>query len=334
MFGRFRGKLSQNTPREKVVAPSPSPQVQSVAPDAPVVADPLSQRISRVPAEETSPTPAGVAAKTATPDTTIEQVSTRIYAQSEIEGDRQSVLDAVTFHGPVTLPDVVQALRDYGLAIFPSLYGPEQLEVILQEYNDLMENGEELARGIDARTETPAASYALRLLRKSLPPERFSQLHALFGSEIIHEITKQIFMGQKFDFNDHLYAQWTDHTDVPASGVLHWDRQLTLKSWLYVTDGEDGYGAMRAGVGSNRWLRYVREDAMFDGERYKSIDNSVAEDAAPIVSTGGPAGTFFLFVTDTAHGASPVGPGKRRNIIRAQSRPERIAQWAAWANKI
>jgi len=42
----------------------------------------------------------------------------------------------------------------------------------------------------------------------------------------------------------------------------------------------------------------------------------------------------FLFVTDTAHGATPVDQGKRRNIIRARSRPHRVQQWAAWASKI
>lgn len=299
-----------------------------------VVHDPLAARISIEPAQNKQDFVAAAPQETADPEAVINNIIESIRKNTGLNQNEAALLDAVTFRETTTLSDIVASLRTYGLAIFPSLYDAEQLQAITQEYNDLMDNGENLARGVDARADTPAASYALRLLRKALPTERFSHLHALFGSDIIHEITKQIFMGQKFNFNDHLYAQWTDHTDAPASGVLHWDRQLTLKSWLYVTDGRDDFGAMRAGAGSNRWLRYLREDAMFNGLSYKSIDNSVAENAAPIVSTGGPAGTFFLFVTDTAHGASPVAKGKRRNIIRAQSRPDRIAQWAAWANKI
>lgn len=91
---------------------------------------------------------------------------------------------------------------------------------------------------------------------------------------------------------------------------------------------------MRAGAGTAAWLRYIREDAMFDGIPYGKIVNQVEEGGFPVVSTGGPAGTFFLFVTDVAHGASPVAPGKRRNIMRSRSRPVRVRQWASWASKL
>lgn len=340
MFRLLKKNLRKNDVQEEAITTVSkdtvpvAPKVEDPVVTTVVVHDPLAARISIEPEQNTQDFVAATAQKPADPEAVIENITESVRKGTGLNQDEATLLDAVTFRETAALSDIVASLRTYGLAIFPSLYDAEQLHAVTQEYNDLMDNGEDLARGVDARADTPAASYALRLLRKSLPTERFSHLHALFGSDIIHEITKRVFMGQNFNFNDHLYAQWTDHTDAPASGVLHWDRQLTLKSWLYVTDGEDGFGAMRAGAGSNRWLRYLREDAMFNGLAYKSIDNSVAENAAPILSTGGPAGTFFLFVTDTAHGASPVAKGKRRNIIRAQSRPERIAQWAAWANKI
>lgn len=332
MFRRLKKTLRKSDVPQKAV--SSTPEIEKASVTATRAPDPLAARISISPAQSPQEAVTMVPQKSADPEAIIAKITESIRSDADLNQDEQSLLDAVTFQEAAPLSDIVSSLRAYGLAIFPSLYNAEQLQAVTQEYNDLMDNGEDLARGVDARADTPAASYALRLLRKTLPAERFSHLHALFGSEIIHEITKQIFMGQNFAFNDHLYAQWTDHTDVPASGVLHWDRQLTLKSWLYVTDGTDDYGPMRAGAGSNRFLRYLREDAMFNGQGYKSIENSVAENTAPIISTGGPAGTFFLFVTDTAHGASPVAKGKRRNIIRAQSRPDRIAQWAAWANKI
>ncbi len=247
--------------------------------------------------------------------------------------DTEAVRSAVTFERAAELADVVTCLRRYGIAIFPSLYGDTRFTKVVAEFDDLISGGEAFATGVDAREETVANSYALRLRRSQLPGERFAELHALFASPILEAITKEFFSGQSFEFNEHLYAQTTGPTEEPASGVLHWDKQLTLKSWLYVSDGGPEYGAMRAAATSNAWLRYVREDAMYHGLPYGQIDNAVPEDDLAVISSGGPAGTFFLFVTDTAHGASPVSAGRERRILRAQSRPKRITDWAAWAQK-
>ncbi|MEP1833775.1 MAG: hypothetical protein ABJQ70_12890 [Roseobacter sp.] len=229
---------------------------------------------------------------------------------------------------------VLDCLRTYGLAIFPFIYSKTQLAKVEKEYNDLIENGANLALDVAAREDTPANSYGISLQRKALSAYRFPETSALFGSRTVEKVTEKFFAGQPFDYNGDLFVQWTDHTDVPASGALHWDKQLTLKSWLYVTDATDGYGPMRAGVGTAAWTRYIREDAMFDGVPYGKIVNQVQEKGFPVVSTGGPAGTFFLFATDTAHDATSIDPGKRRNILRARSRPHRVKQWSAWAHKL
>ena len=72
---------------------------------------------------------------------------------------------------------------------------------------------------------------------------------------------------------------------------------------------------------------------MFDGLPYDSIENQLDETGTAL-STGGPAGTFFIFVSDAGHGATPVDKGKRREIIRSQSRPQRIIDWADWSSKL
>ncbi len=264
----------------------------------------------------------------------MEQIKARIEKAQAVGTDADACLNEITFHEPVAQSRVLDCLRTFGVAIFPSIYDEAQLAQVKTEYDDLIDNGADLARDVAAREETPANSYALSLMRERLTEARFPEVQALFGSPTVHRIAEYMFAGQEFDFNSDLFVQWTDHTDAPASGALHWDKQLTLKSWLYVTDAREGYGAMRAGAGTASWMRYLREDAMFDGIPYGKIRNQVEEQGFPVVSTGGPAGTFFLFMTDTAHGATPVAPGHRRNIIRARSRPKRILEWSAWANKL
>lgn len=296
--------------------------------------DPLAKRIlPRTANEAGSPPSAPETTNSNAPDV-LKQISDRIESAQNLAKSPEACLDAVTFNEPVSHAEVVKTLRQYGVAIFPEIYSPDRLSLVAEEYDELIDKGAEFASNVAAREDTAAHSYAISILRKSIDENRFPETCALFGSETVERIALDYFSGQKFDFNHDLFVQWTDHTEVPASGALHWDKQLTLKSWLYVTDGTEEHGAMRAGVGTSTWTRYQREDAMFDGLPYGQINNRVDEAGFPIISTGGPAGSFFLFVTDTAHGATPVAPGKRRNIIRARSRPVRIANWANWANKL
>jgi len=303
-------------------------------PSTSALADPLADRILANASDDAGAKPAQTTAIPADNAELLAAVKARIDQARSVGMDEQACLDRITFHGPATQADVLECLRTFGLAIFPSIYGADRLAAIQKEYEELMDTGAELARGVAAREDTPANSYAMDLKRSDIAADRFPETAALFGSPSVEEIAKTFFAGQSFDYNGDIFVQWTDHTDVPASGPLHWDKQLTLKSWLYVTDATEGYGAMRAGVGTAAWTRYIREDAMFDGVPYGQIVNQMEEKGFPVVSTGGPAGTFFLFVTDTAHGATPVAPGKRRNIMRARSRPHRVHQWSAWANKL
>ena len=91
--------------------------------------------------------------------------------------------------------------------------------------------------------------------------------------------------------------------------------------------------SMRAALGSAGWTRYAREDAIFDSISYSNIDNKFECPDDNIVSTWGPAGTFYIFVTDTRHGVTAVEHGKIREIIRSEARPIRIKDWTAWANR-
>ncbi len=327
----FRKKADVDSPTSQLVgASSASPRIDQVS-------DPMADRVLVSSENEFEYNDLIESAKdsVATNETELTaQVAARINRAKSIGMDQRKCLDAITFDKPVTQAKILDCLRTFGVAIFPSIYDPERLSKIAKEYVDLIESGDAFASNVAAREDTPANSYAISLQREKLDRERFPETTALFGSPTIKQIAERFFAGQDFDFNWDLFVQWTDHTEVPASGQLHWDKQLTLKSWLYVTDGTEDHGAMRAGAGTAAWLRYVREDAMFDGIPYNQIRNQVDETNLPVVSTGGPAGTFFLFVTDTAHGATPVAPGLRRNIMRSRSRPLRVKQWANWAAKL
>ncbi len=334
------GKAGAKTPKASSDEKSSAAGGDDTTPATPVVLpeiklprDPLSDRITMDALDAISPSEQ-VELDVAVTLGDAKRRLLEIFEDDSFELDKaEQYLAEATFREPVGVADVVSTLKSHGVAVFPAIYDAERLKRVQSQYDAMLAGDQEHAYSADARADTAAHSHAVTFIRESLPLADYDEIHALFGSKIIEEISRRVFSGQVFEFNPSLYAQWTKQTDVPASGVLHWDKQLTLKSWLYVTEGTSGYGAMRVGIGSNRWLRLLREEIMHEGVGYNAIDNSVDEASLPVVSTGGPAGTFFLFVTDTAHGASPVAAGKTRNIIRSQSRPIRIKEWAAWSAK-
>lgn len=243
-------------------------------------------------------------------------------------------IDKVLFASETTVDEVVNCLRTYGVAIFPALYKDSFLKNIQEEFNNLMLSGNQYADQVDSRENTNANSLGLRISKKTLPYEIYKEIHALFGSDTLRAIAEEFFGTTYFEFNEHLYAQMTGKTKTPASGSLHWDKQLTLKSWLYISPATKEYGPMRASPNSNIYLRHLREDHMHYGTPYNLINNLLDENAFPTISTGGPAGTFFLFITDTAHGATEVMKNYQRKIIRSQSRPLYIKHWANYASKL
>lgn len=264
----------------------------------------------------------------------VNQIKTRIAKSgSQLEHENGQLLKEVTFSEPVHIETVLRCLRIYGVAIFPALYQGEALDKVRKEYRDIVNTGGRFADKVHFGANASENSFGIWFKRRKLSVSKYSELACLFGSEILWKISNAYFGGQSFEFNNDMFAQWTEHTDKPLSGELHWDKQLTLKSWLYISEASDGYGAMRAEVGSAAWTRYLREDAMFDGIPYGSIKNKLGE-MGRALSTGGPAGTFFIFVSDTGHGATPVDKGKKREIIRSQSRPHRIKDWVNWASKL
>lgn len=294
--------------------------------------DPLSEVIRRDPVnhmQEITPTEGSVLNKSYLLEAIANRCSTR---QSGNIQSSNELLKEVTFEGKVGLVDVLYSLRTYGVAIFPALYNGERLKRLQNEYKLFMSDKQKCVYNTTVGNVDAGNSVALDFKRSKLNRRLFPEMAKLFGSETLFTVCSEYFSGQDFEFNGDMFIQSTGSTSKPLSGELHWDKQLTLKSWVYVSEATEGYGAMRASLGNASWTRYAREDAIFDGRKYNQISNEVEVDEASIVSTGGPAGTFFIFVSDTPHGATHVTEGNVREIIRSEARPTRIKEWANWSS--
>ncbi|KIC42714.1 hypothetical protein RA27_05025 [Ruegeria sp. ANG-R] len=94
------------------------------------------------------------------------QISARIERAKSISMDEKTCLEAITFNQPVSQERVLESLRTFGLAIFPSVYDADRLSRIAQEYDDLVENGYCAWRNFGS-TGTEAKYYAAPLSSSS-----------------------------------------------------------------------------------------------------------------------------------------------------------------------
>lgn len=159
---------------------------------------------------------------------------------------------------------------------------------------------------------------------KSAYPAIYS---VLFAPEF--KAIKRDVLGMLYKDEIEIFCQHTGPSKAPASGVLHFDKRYTFKSWYYLNGLSPIEGPMRVvpldcceehspialrdQLGSRSLFQGTRGQHSASEEALK-----VLEPAAEFVT--GPKGTLFLHITEAWHGASPVMPGSERKILRAHSR--------------
>jgi ectoine hydroxylase-related dioxygenase (phytanoyl-CoA dioxygenase family) len=144
----------------------------------------------------------------------------------------------------------------------------------------------------------------------------------------MRRIADACFGDSPYQFNHQIFVHRTDRTMSPPSGELHFDVTRMLKFWLYLSDGTQANGAMRAAPGSNLWLKHVRREYSDRLIPKSQIRNTVDESALRAIHLVGPPGTLFIFDTDVAHGASPVAQGGQRRIMRSHCTEDLFASRA------
>lgn len=188
-----------------------------------------------------------------------------------------------------------------------------EFERILADYNSLGLNS-------DASVKTLSPATAKK--------KQTSLYSTLFAPEF--KAVKRYVLGRFYKDEIEIFCQHTGFNKAPPSGVLHFDKRYTFKSWYYLNDvgadegpmrvvpldrcEEHSPRALRAQFGSRNLFKGSCSQHKATGKAFEAL-----ELAAERVT--GPKGTLFLHITEAWHGASPVLQGCERKIIRAHSRP-------------
>ena len=159
---------------------------------------------------------------------------------------------------------------------------------------------------------------------------------AFFDNTILHNIAKQYgkfsqksggeampkFSELRTIMGTHDYR---NDLGTERNGFLHFDRTHTFKFFLYLTDVTEKDGAFRYVPGSREQGQMLRElSTMEQGGDYKNIENRLEIDYADLnysvndtIPLEGPAGTIFVFDTDTFHMGGLIENGHERLVIRS-----------------
>lgn len=236
-----------------------------------------------------------------------------IYVPSEC-----SLSPADVTHARLDSPAAVaEAVRRWGIAVFPGLVSGEMLAGLNAEFDRMIA----ARRSLGVPVDEYANLINLRLTRAALSPDLFPATTRLFAQPFMDAVAAAYFGADSYRLNGEIFVTDLAETLGPQTAppfALHFDKRQVLKFFVYLTDTDEANGAMRALPGSNLRNRMLREHAMAT-RALNDIPNILPEPETPSIPICGPAGTLFVFDTDICHGASAVQPGRRRRTMRGHT---------------
>ncbi|MHB1207073.1 MAG: phytanoyl-CoA dioxygenase family protein [Rhodospirillaceae bacterium] len=222
------------------------------------------------------------------------------------------------------LAEVAEAVRRWGIAIFPGLVTGDVLAGLNREFDLMIANRHALGVPLDEYGNI----VNLRLNRERLSPQHFPVTSHFFAQPFMAAIADAYFGPGAYRLNGEIFVSDLAETTGPQTAppfALHFDKRQVLKFFVYLTDTDEANGAMRVLPGSNLRNRRMREQAMTE-HALNDIANVLPEPETPSFPISGPAGTLFIFDTDVCHGASRVLPGRHRRSMRGHTHSHAMLQ--------
>jgi len=216
-----------------------------------------------------------------------------------------------------TVADVVDTVRRWGIIVFPGFVAGERLARLNTEFDALIAARRALGFAVDEYENLAN----VRVERPKLDAQAYPETAAFFSESFMSDVADAYFAPGTYRLNGEIFVSQITETRGPQTAppfALHFDKRQVLKFFIYLTDTDEGNGAMRTLPGSNLRNRATREGAMTT-QAINAIANVLPEPETPSLPITGPAGTMFIFDTDVCHGASRVLPGRVRRTMRGHT---------------
>jgi len=203
--------------------------------------------------------------------------------------------------------------------------------------NALLEKGVCYISGYENKFDDVAADFdalhlapdsGVKVLNPSSARSEYPAIYSVLFAPEFKKVKRHV-LGWMYKDEIEIFSQHTGPNEVPPSGILHFDKRYTFKSWYYLNDIDVSEGPMRVvpldtciefspiklrkKIGTRNLFKGDKGQHHAKGEALEKLERS-----SEYVT--GPKGTMFLHITEAWHGASPVNSNSQRKIIRGHSR--------------
>lgn len=215
---------------------------------------------------------------------------------------------------------IASKIREDGFFIIPALIPEHMLQQINQEFDRGMALDDSFYSEIDRYNG--AKCLRVKPFWKLKYQRQFPIIYSVFGTKALARIARHFYETSRFRFITEAFFHKTPESPEVLSQQFHWDRNQSLKIWIYLNDVNESNGATRVIPCSNKVNRKIRLASGDHRELIGGVDNLSTQIGTDLdsVHLGAPRGSIVFLDTDLSHAASAVAQGKERRIIRAHCR--------------
>lgn len=215
---------------------------------------------------------------------------------------------------------VMANLKKYGITVIPSYLDQNELSELKSEFiKSFSYNG----NGFTIRHKHPTNEdgMVVRLRREELNGKDFPYIKNIFSSEFMKGVVNKYYSPSSFRLNDSIFITHEKPCEIPIL-PWHFDREQSLKFFIYLKETTKNDGAFEYVPGSHREGRYRANYHLATGTPLQQLPNDIPEDEIfNPVTMEGKAGDLIIFDPDGFHRGGVVGEGGERMVIRGHSHP-------------
>ncbi len=210
--------------------------------------------------------------------------------------------------------DIVNMLRDNGVAILPNFLNKAELELMDKEFEKVVK-----AKGRGIKSFPLEKGEGVGLTRNKLRVKDYPSTSEFFNRPFMHEIASK-YVHPTANLNSKIYVVRDIIGTTTYANDLHFDVQKCLKFFLYINDVTANNGAFEYAAGTHKWVEDMRrsdkaKEITFEN---RELSRQLPYEEEHVMSLEAPAGTLFLFDTDMFHRTGTTSMGERK-IMRGHT---------------
>lgn len=217
------------------------------------------------------------------------------------------------------LKDVISVLKKDGIIVVSNFISQQVIKKMTQEFYKAFHAKDP---GIVVQHAHPVneEGKVVRMKRAKLS-EEFETIKHVFGSEYMKNILHDYYAPNSYLLNNDIFLT---HEKASEKNILPWhfDRQQSLKYFVYLTDTSAKNGAFEYCCGSHMEGHYRANYYILRGYGVKNIPNDIPEEEIrnPEVIAA-KAGDLIIFDADGFHRGGIVAHDNERLVVRGHSHP-------------